>query len=168
MGERNIVSVEYTLTDISTLLIYHKTGNEVYLSHPCWVTVGKLVWFLDCSSTIPVISISLNYFCRLNSFNLFQSLSATHKCEPISIFIYYFSVHLVFTFIYEHYRELMSWSTAISSLLQACFLLGFSFLETKICFLTLGKCYCWVQVDFARTYNIQEACTSISSSWKPC
>jgi len=130
------------------------------------LTVGKLVWFLDCSSTILVISISLNYFCRLNSFDLFQSLSGTHKCERISIFIYYFSVHLVFRLIYAHYRELMSWSRAISSLLQACFLLGLSFLETKICFLTLGKCYCWVLVHFAKSYNIQVACTSISNSWK--
>ncbi len=102
------------------------------------------------------------YFLELFlQIELFLSLSVTHKCEPISIFIYYFNVHLVFTLIYANYRELMSWSRAISSLLQAYFLLGFRFLETKICFLTLGKCYFGVQVDFARSYNIQVAC-----SWK--
>jgi hypothetical protein len=153
------------LTFLHCLFITKLVMKYIWVTHT-ELTVGKLVWFLDCSSIILVISVSLNYFCRLNSFNLFQSLSATRKCEPISIFIYYFRVHLVFTVIYAHYRELMSWSRAISSLLQACFLLGLSFLETKICFLTLGEWYCWVQVDFARSYNIQVACTSISSSWK--
>jgi hypothetical protein len=55
-----------------------------------WVThtelrVWKLVWFLDSSFVFLVISIfSMLYFCKFNSFNLFQSLSATHRCEHVT------------------------------------------------------------------------------------
>jgi uncharacterized protein YqhQ len=123
------------LTFLRCLFITKLVMKYIWVTHT-ELTVGKLVWFLDCSATILVNIYFLELFLRIE---LFQSQSATHKCEPISIFIYYFSVHLVFTLIYAHYRELMSWSRVISRLLQACFLLGFSFLEAKICFLTLGK-----------------------------
>jgi len=78
-----------------------------------WVThielrVWKLVSFPDSSSVFFVISIfSMLYFCRFNSFNLLQSLSATHMCEPISISIYDISMPSCFSLIHEDYRELI-------------------------------------------------------------
>lgn len=68
------------LTFLRCLFITKLVMEYIWITHT-ELTVGKLVWFLDCSSTIPVISTSLNYFCKLNSFKVFQQLISVRQYQ---------------------------------------------------------------------------------------